>query len=355
MRSTLFRWRQLLEVLNRFSVKHRRWLVQGMIAAVGVTLLRLALPWPLQALFLPLLDGGHTVSPAWIPSELNVTLVAGALFALCVAALGYADARLRLCFASFSIRTVGGLRKEAMRGLTRSSKPGIPVRSGDIVARLIGDTARVKAGVKGFLVHVAVNGLLLIGITLVMLYIDIWIGTLFGLCLVVVFAVTLFGAKNIYETAAKYRDKEGRLADAIVRVSKVSRREASDNVMLPKVSRKARANYKKVNRSSGRSEARITKLTGYATWAAHALLGLFVFVAVIYGTNAMESGTLSSAKLLLFALYILTARTPVVQLARQGVRTGKILACLGRLDELIEAPPPASKASVTTLSRNTNR
>jgi ABC-type multidrug transport system fused ATPase/permease subunit len=151
-----------------------------MAAAVGVTLLRLALPWPLQALLLPLLNGERVTSPAWIPAELDVTLVAGVLFALCIAALGYADARARLSFARFSIGTVRDLRKQAMRGLSRGPCPGVPTRPGDMVARLIGDTARVKAGLKGFLVHVAVNGLPLAGITVVMLYIDLTMGMCAG-------------------------------------------------------------------------------------------------------------------------------------------------------------------------------
>ena len=97
--------------------------------------MRLALPWPLQALLLPLLNGEQVVSPAWIPAGLDVTLVGGALFALCVTALGYADSRARFCFAQFSIGTIRDLRKEAMRGLSKSPKAGVPIRSGDIVAR----------------------------------------------------------------------------------------------------------------------------------------------------------------------------------------------------------------------------
>jgi ABC-type multidrug transport system fused ATPase/permease subunit len=320
-----------------------------MAAAVGVTLLRLALPWPLQALLLPLLNGERVTSPAWIPAQLDVTLVAGVLFAVCIAALGYADARARLSFARFSIGTVRDLRKQAMRELSRGPRPGVSTRPGDMVARLIGDTARVKAGLKGFLVHVAVNGLLLAGITVVMLYIDVTMGILFGCCIVAVLGVTFIGALNIYDTAAKYRKKEGRLAQAIVKVAKSAKGEPGSTGCIPTKARKVFATYKKVNRSSGRSEARITKLTGYATWASHTLLGLFVLVALLYGTRAMDAGTLSSARILLFALYILSARTPVVQLARQGVRTGKILACLGRLDELIETPGPETKTSVTSL------
>lgn len=346
LRSTLSRWNQLLGVVRRFGAKHRRWLSKGMIAAVAVTLLRIALPWPLQALLLPLLQGGQAASPAWIPAGLDVALVAATLFALSLAALGFADARARLSFARFSISTVRDLRKKAMKGLSRGVNNGTKNRSGDMVARLIGDTARVKAGLKGFLVHVAVNGLLLLGITAVMLYIDLTIGILFGLCIIAVLAMTFVGAWNIYQTAAKYRKKEGRLAHAIVKVVK-SANHTKDNtvVPLPKMPGKVLATYRKVNRSSGRSEARITRLTGYATWAAHSMLGLFVFFALLYGTQAMAAGTLSSDKVLLFALYILSARTPVVQLARQGVRTGKILACLGRLEELIEKPSTPPKVS----------
>lgn len=338
MRSTLIRWRHLIGVLNRFGHIHRYWLFQGLGAAVGVTLLRLALPWPLQALLLPVLSGDGAPPPAWIPTDMNSMLVAGALFALCLAAIGFVDARARFSFAVYAIGTLRDFRKEVIRTLYKRSQPRKPVRSGDVVARLIGDTARVKAGLKGFLIHVAVNGLLLLGITCVMIYIDTTIGAMFGLCILGVSLVALIGAKKIYETAAKYRRNEGRLANDIVKVAKFAKLEQPSKKRRKKIPKQLVAGYKKTNRSSGRKEAHITKLTGYSTWAAHSLLGLFGLAAIYYGIQALDAGTLSTGNLLLFALYVLTARTPIVQVARQGVRTGKILACLGRLEEFLEHP-----------------
>ncbi len=322
-------------MLWRFAPGHRDNLAKGIGAALMVTALRLALPWPLKSAVLPWLSGTHEGSA-------DDALWAGAMFAGILALMGLADHLERARFAQFAIGVVRNIRTRALEGLVDGPDLGKTTQDGEVVSRLIGDTARVKAGLKGFLVHVAVNGLQLLGtVVAIFVLVDAGLGALFGLMVALVLAVTFVGALAIYRTAGRYRHKEGKLARAILKLSRLSAKARRKG---PVDFTRARKLLKKTNHKSGRSEARITVYTGRVTWFAYTAFGLFVFGALAYGAAAISAGRLESGDLLIFVFYVLGARSAVVQMARQGARTGKILAGLDRLEPLIR-PAPAHGGS----------
>lgn len=313
---------RILRTLRPFAKRHRRVLVLGALAALGVVSVRLLLPWLVHALLKPwLLDsgGGATDVTALIRTSLGI----GALFALLAAGLGYADYRARLSFARFAIGTVRDLRAAAFDAAVSTTRPKQDARSGDLVARLIGDTARIKTGLKGFFTHVATNGALFIGVSLVLLFVDLQLGLVFAVGGAVLGVITLRSAGQIFQRALRYRAKEGKLAQTV--------QEASTQWGSHEV-------FRSINRSSGHHEATLTRIQGVATWWAHGLFGLGVAVALGLGVARVNAGRLTAADLLIFVLYALSMRTPMVQLARQGSRTGKILAAADRLCDVLEAP-----------------
>ena len=296
-------------LLWRFGERHRGWLVRGGLAALCVVVLRVALPWPLRMLLGPWLDaGGEALSRGAV---IGYCLVFGGM----MLALGLVDFLSRLWFARYSIGTVQDLRAHAFEAANReSAKPG------DFISRLVGDTARIKAGMKGFLVHVATNGALAIGVTGVMLWIYWPIGVVLLVSAVVLGGVTLMGARRVYLAASRYRAKEGKLADAMQR-----------SYERPDDSRR----FRNANRKSGRHEANITRIQGLTTWAAHAVFAAMVAGSLILGFDGVSRGTLEPAAVAIFVMYALMLRGPIVQLARQGSRTGKIAACAHRVAELM--------------------
>ncbi|MCH8270766.1 MAG: ABC transporter ATP-binding protein, partial [Planctomycetes bacterium] len=88
-------------------------------------------------------------------------------------------------------------------------------------------------------------------------------------------------------------------------------------------------------RKSGRHEANITRIQGLTTWAAHAVFATMVAGSLILGFDGVSRGTLEPAAVAIFVMYALMLRGPIVQLARQGSRTGKIAACAHRVAELM--------------------
>lgn len=336
--------------LARFMPNHKRWFARGAFAAVVVVAARLALPWPLRAIADRWLDTGASSAEAssqggllgLVPAGLDPVLAMGGIFLLIILVLGLFDLIERFCFARFSIGVVRALRAKALKaaigirgeevdlavaqldkedGEEDGEETGRFVRSGDMVARLIGDTARVKTGLQGFLVHVATNGLVFLGVTIILFTMDIFLGAVFALAGLATAAVATLAANRMFHAALRHRSKEGELAEQIRKALKPNR--------------EAR-NFRKINKSSGRYEASQTRTQGMATFAAHGIFGLTVLAALWIGVNGIEAGRTSPGDIVLFMMYALLMRAPVVQLARQGARTGKILGAAYRVVQVLQ-------------------
>ena len=319
------RWLRGPRALAPHARQHLSWLIRGLLAAVLIVGLRLALPWPLRAVMEPFLSGqaDHPIGAlSWIPQGINPVIVMGAAFLLLLVALGYADLLERICFSRFAIGTVRDLRADAFKSMVHSDPLDRAMGSGEVVARLIGDTARIKVGLRGFLVHVATNGIMYVGVTVVLFLVDRTLAMVFAAGGLIVVTVTIVGLLQIRRQALKHRKKEGKLAETIVAASSESSGEAG---------------FAKVNRSSGHHEVTLVKLQGRTTWLAHGIFGVAVFVALWMGTSAVSSGRMSGGDLFVFIAYALMVQRPTIQLSRQGARTGKVLACAERVAKLSAA------------------
>lgn len=334
------RWLRTITDARPYAASHGRFFWGGAIGALVVVLSRIALPWTLKAALKPfVVKAGNSSGslPAWMPTSIDPLWVYATSFLLLLAVMGFADYQERLSFARFSIASVRDLRSKAAQCIRRQISTGAPsgVRQGDAIARLIGDTARIKGGLKGFLVHVATNGMMAIGVSVVLIGIDPALGLVFSLGVVVTAALTWRGAAAIHGRAAKYRAKEGALAETI-------RSSHSEDA--------GEDTFSSDNSESAAHEARITLLQGRTTWAAHVVFGTTVLFCLWIGVQGTRSGRVDANNLVVFVLYALMMRAPLVQLARQGVRTGKIFACLERVLEITKFDEIATSSSLNALA-----
>lgn len=333
--STVF---QILAPLIHHGRRHWKYFLQGSLAAVLLVLARLAVPWPVHAL----MDFLKGEDAPYIPAFLDpfATLIGPPLFyglgffGLLVC-LGLGDAIVRLQFARFSIATVRDLRESAFHRSLEDLDTGSRSKPGDTVARLIGDTARLKAGMKGFLVHVAPNLVLFLGVTVILCFVNLKLGLVFGAAGTGTAVLTWWGGARIFHKTRRYRRKEGKLANEMNRALRKGLEEAR---------------FEKLNLKSGRQEAYLTKMQSITTWGTYSIFGLAVIAAVWIGSRDIAAGELDSGAMLVFLLYALTIRGPMVRLARQGSRLGKILACAERVVHLIEASPDSDGPSTTPVS-----
>ena len=131
---------------------------------------RLALPWPLRGV---LELGFGNERPSWLPAGGTPEFwLAGAFVAIAILQ-GLAELVQRVSFARFAIGLVHTLRTAAM-GRLGGADPG------DVIARIVGDSQRVKAGAKGILVRTTQNGAFVTGVAIVLLVIDLRLGAAFA-------------------------------------------------------------------------------------------------------------------------------------------------------------------------------
>ncbi len=316
--------RRVARIVRHFGARHRGTFIKGCLAALVTVGARLATPWPAHALMAYWKLGVPGAPP--VPAELmglDRPLALGLAFLLLLATLGLADAVLRVQFARFSIGTMRDMRSAAVAAATRMASTRA-VRAGDLVARLVGDTARVKAGLKGFLVHVAPSSMLFLGVSVILLTLSVRLGLVFLAAGLLTAALTAFGARAMYRRSKKYRRKEGKLADHL----DGTLRGDTDSGPL-----------EAANRSSGRHEASLTRIQSLTTWGTYIIYGSGVLVAIGIGSREIALGVLEPRDMVLFLMYALILRGPTVRLARQGSRLGKTVATATRVVKILYRTP----------------
>jgi len=320
---TSARLRQVSRKLWEYSRGHRTWLVRGTFASFVFVGARLALPFPIRSLAKPWLNAnpGSDVAASVLDGGMDPGLAVGGSLLLLLTLLGLADLYQRLCFARFAIATMRSTRGIAIRGIREREPDATSVRSGDLVARLIGDLARAKAGIKGFLIHVLTNAVLLAGVLVVLATVSGTLALLFGGACAVVGGFAFASGRKMFRVAHRFRHQEGKLAN---RIQKALGGDYGDK------------SVRRLNRRSGKNEAELTRLQGIATSVTHGVLGAVILAALLLGEGQLSTGTIESGDLLLFLLYALLLRAPMVKIVRQWARMGKVLACVERIVELCE-------------------
>lgn len=308
----------VLRGLVRYGRAHRAWFFKGTLAALAVVAGRLSLPLPLKSL--TDLWAGEAAA-AWLPAALDPALALGSAFLLLILLLGGADHVERFCFARFSIATANDLRAAALAAVL--ARADARPATGDLLARLVGDTGRVKSGVDSFLVQVATNGAVFAGMTVVLAVIEPLLGLAFVAAGLAIAAVTAHAAARVLAFSLAHREREGDFANRV--------RDALD----------AETDGADIRRGEAGQEAQVTHAQGVATWATHAIFGAAVLAALAAGSHAIAAGRIGVADMVLFMMYALTMRGPLVRLARQGAKSGRIVAAGHRLLQLIE--PAATK------------
>jgi len=314
--------RRSLAMLRPYGRIYRTWLVKGTLATVGLVLLRLALPWPLKGVIEVLLPHAKKHAHlAWLPSWGDPILWFIGAFVLLVLGVGVAEMIQRVCMAKFATHTVHDLRAAAVRGAARRGGQDDP---GDLIARIIGDAARIKESLKGILIHASQNGLLFLGVAVVFLFISPQLSAYFFAGGLIAIGIGGYTSSRVAAVFRKQRRKEGAYAAALF--------QGLENDSL---------DLDRLNQSSAVKDVRITKMMTLSSLVVHVALAATTGVAVWAGSAQVKAGTLSAGDLFLFITYALTIHHRVVQVGRQLSRSGKVMACVDRIGSLIDESAPA--------------
>lgn len=329
---TLARVKSVYRDLGPYGRPHRKWLVRGSLAALGVVLARLAFPWPLRGIMELVLQetGSRSGRIALVPSWGDpIWWLAGA-FVLVALSQGFAEYAQRVSFSRFAVGAVHDARAAKIKRLIKKAhRLDDSHPTGDVIARVIGDSARLKAGLKGVLVHVTQNGIFVVGVGAMLVLIDLRLGAVFVAGTAAAFAVAFGGASRVSRVARRYRKKEGALADTVHQALTMDGHRGRR--VRKKALRKRALELKNTNRKSGSKDVRISRLQAQTAWAIHGVMALLAVAVLAIGIDGVSAGRLEVGDLFTVVAYLLLVHNPTVRMGRQTARLGKVLASAERL------------------------
>jgi ABC-type multidrug transport system fused ATPase/permease subunit len=301
------------------SRPHRTAFVYGSLATAGVVAMRLALPWPLRGIVENVFAAAAGATSPLTPTfGGNPVLVYCGLYLLLSLATGAFEWIQRVWMARVASRTAHDLRTMAVSRLGPSHDRSA-AETADLLTRVIGDVARIRADLKGILIHLGQNGLLLLAITALFLYLAPKLGLLFLVGGLLAILIGYQAVEPVARTAAKHRSKESAYAAAI------QEEEDDEPESLA------------ISESSTRKDVRTTRIIGRSTLLVHGAVAATISLALWIGVGDVRAGTLAPGELFLFIAYAITIQRRAVMIGRQIARGGKLLANTERLGRLIDS------------------
>ncbi|MCL5281952.1 MAG: ABC transporter ATP-binding protein/permease [Planctomycetes bacterium] len=318
---------QAVRVLRMYGRPHVRVLVRGIVASVGVVLFRLALPWPLRGIVESVFLNPHRKNAFllnWLPARGDPVLWFGGVFLVLAAGAGLCELIQRVAMKRFATQSVHDMRGAAARGaLSRQAGSGAPA---ELIARVIGDSARIKAGLAGILVHVCQNGLLYLGVSALLMTVSVHLGIFFLGAGALAILIGLRASAPVAASAQRHRRKEDAYAMAIQQALELGVRDSLDD---------------KVNVVSAQRDVETTRLISRSALAVHAVLAATLAGGLWFGAAQVRTAKLAPGDLFIFVAYVLTVHRRMVQVGRQLARSGKVLACARRIGQLMPPRPEA--------------
>jgi ATP-binding cassette subfamily B protein len=307
-----------------FAHPHRRALVPGLLGALFVVAARLAFPWPLRGVLeLTLHDGGTRGASVTklLPAGVDQTFWLVFSFVVIIVVWALAEYVQRLAFARFASGTVRDARDAAIkrleaRGGESSKDPG------ELLARIMGDSQRLKSGIRGVLVNTTRNGLFFLGVAAIVLIIDLGMGLVFvagGLLSVLVACV---GAHRAARLTRKFRRRESALTGRLHRMLARSADAAavSDDEPVTK------------DKPAGRpADSKLSRVEGSTTIAIHCVLAVATCAILVLAIQAGRAGAVSPGELFIVLIYVTLMHNKTVSFGRMVVRLGRVVTSAERL------------------------
>jgi ATP-binding cassette subfamily B protein len=324
-----------------FARPHRAALVPGMLGAIGVVAARLAFPWPLRGVLeLTLHAGGARGASVTklVPAGGDQTLWLIGAFVVIIAVWAVAEYVQRLAFARFASGTVRDARDAAVRRL--EAKGGETNKDpGDMLARIMGDSQRLKSGIRSVLVGTTRNGFFFLGVAVILLFIDVAIGLVFVAGGLLSVAVACIGAHHAARVTRRFRRNEsamtGRLHRLLARASEAASEGPDEQV----------GKDKPLGR---RADSKLSRIEGFTTIAIHAVLAVSTCAILLLAIRAGRAGTVSPGSVFIVLIYVTLMHNKTVSFGRMIVRLGRVVTSAERLAGVAVSKRTRQPAPVTT-------
>lgn len=301
----------------------------GLLAAA----LQVAQPWPLKWA-LDHLTGAHHGGrlPTWldrVPAA-GLWTLAGAYLAISLAA-AWAAYGHAMSVNGLVNRGVYRLRTALFGTVLRQPLVFHESREvGELVTRVIYDTARLRRGLAGLALGILQPAVTFALLFAVLLRVNLPLGALFCSGGLLALAVMRIRGRRIARAARKQRKREGQLASLVADELSAIREVQTFGVRgSASMQRFARRNQKSLRKEEG-----VRRLALGLTLRTEALVVVTTAVAIWAGASAVRAGTLTPGDLMLFFSYALLLHRPLTAFSTQVARMGRTWACAERLQKI---------------------
>ena len=319
----------------------RKLLVVGGALSLLLILLRVAQPWPLkwildvltarheQAAF-----GGLLQPPALGIAGLSLLYVAITVVAATVA---YGE---RLVLAGLGNRVLYRFRTALFGHVLAQPIAFHESRTtGELLTRIVYDTARLRQGVIAILLRIFQTIGLFVATLAVLLWLNLRLAAIVGAGALLALGAMRWSARNIARAARKQRKKEGRLATTVAE-DLVGVRE----LQAYRAGRWPDERFGRKNVKTLVHEQRVRQLAAWLVLRIEILVALTITAILWVGAREVQAGVLTPGDLVLFVSYAAGLYRPLEQFARQSYKLGKTFACGDRLRKIMAETPAIADA-----------
>ncbi len=335
----------LLRLTRRFWPQLRkRWrlLAGSFVAMFGEVLFRLLEPWPLKFVFDRMFQAGDTQVPnagvaGWSASLSGTALLSICAVALVVIVLGRASVTYlrRVGFALVGDRVLTEVRSELFAHLQRLSLSFHgKARTGDLLARVTNDVARLKEVVSTAAMPLIAHGVSVFAMAIVMVVVN-WRLSLVVLAVIPAFwLATRRIGRQIQDTARRERQRHG--AMGAVAQEAIASIRVVQTLGIEDVHGK---NFTAQNEGTLAEGVKGKRLSARLLGVSEVLIAMATAGVLWYGGRLVLMGELTPGDLVVFMAYVRMACRPVRNMAKYTARLAKASASAERILEVLDASP----------------
>ena len=328
-----------LGMLGHLLAPHRAMLMIAFVAVLGEAGTDLLEPWPLKIVFDYVFGTKHM--PAWLSGLLaatfgldKVAILHFAVFAVIVIALlgalsAYGEKYLTTSVGQWVMHDLRRILYHHIQRLSLAYHDQKP--TGDLISTVTADIESIQDFISQALLGIVVNVLTLVGMLVVMFYLN-WRFTLIALSVTpVLFVVVYTYTKRIKKASRALRKKEGEVVSVVsevlssMRVVKAFAREDYEEERL------AQQSLENVEIA-----LKARSLKAKLAPVVQVIVAVGTCLVLWYGVNLVMRGEITTGSLLVFLLYLGKMYKPMRDLSKMTDTMSKAAVGYERIHEVIE-------------------
>ncbi len=318
---------------------HWKALSLALLAVAGVIAADLLEPWPLKIVVDHLLQS--KAMPGWMSGAvgyldgqdrfavLNFAVLAVAVIAVVGAVCSYAERYLTTSVGQWVMHDLRRILYQHIHRLSLAEHD--EKRTGDLISRVTSDIDAIQSFITTALLGMLVNVLTLIGMIVVMFYVD-WRFTLVALSVApVLFMVVYVFTRRIKKASREVRKKESELVSVVqevfssIRVVKAFAREDYEQ-----------RRFEEQSLENVEIALRARSIKAKLAPIVEVIVAVGTCLVLGYGARQVLAGQLSAGLLIVFLLYLGKMYKPMRELSKMADTVSKAAVSYERIQEVLE-------------------